>query len=212
MLEDAVAVTRIEHATFLEQRMLRYDLTLDRTANKTREERSAVVCHPRVVCELVGKQFEKVRRAVEIEQTNVVSDLLPCGLHMRRRIQLQKPSDLLRHERLNANLAYVEVILDAQGLAVVEAATRENGPVAGREVIAQEAAPLLHTFAEIGGVAVRHLVQRIQKQQHAALSQQRFEVGDPRRLPAPLRAQPVEGRRCTLCRILVERIRAQRDE
>jgi hypothetical protein len=86
-------------------------------------------------------------------------------------VEVQEFLDLRRGQRLHAHLAHVEIILDAQGFAVVEAAAREDGAVSGREVVAQEAAPLLDPLAEVVGITVRHLVERIKQQQHAALIQ-----------------------------------------
>ena len=47
-------------------------------------------------------------------------------------VQVQEVLDLQWGQRLHAHLAQVEIILDAQGFAVIEAAAGENGAVSGR--------------------------------------------------------------------------------
>ncbi|MEF8769069.1 MAG: hypothetical protein V5B59_15570 [Candidatus Accumulibacter contiguus] len=71
---------------------------------------------------------------------------------------------------------------------------------------------MLDPLAKVVHVAVRHFVERIEQQQDAALAQQHFQVGQTRRLPMPLRLQPVERARRIPGRIPVERILAERYE
>jgi len=71
---------------------------------------------------------------------------------------------------------------------------------------------LLDARAEVVRVAVGHFIERVEQQQDAALIEQHCQVGQARRLPMPLRFQPVERARRISCRVPVERIRAERYE
>ncbi|KFB67474.1 MAG: hypothetical protein CAPSK01_002915 [Candidatus Accumulibacter vicinus] len=209
---DALAIAGVQHAVAHEQRVSAGDLALQRAPDKTREQGGALAGDARVVGKLVAEQLEEVGRAVEIEQALIALNLGPGGVGMIGGVKAQELLDLWRGHRLHAHLPHIDIVLDAQGFAVVEAATRKHGAVAGREVVAQEAAPVFDALAKVVRVAVRHFVERIEQQQDAAFGQQRFQLGQARRLPLPLRFEPVERARRVPCRLPVEWIRAERYE